>query len=91
MWQNLQAQIKALMDSTLVTYSEVAKVVSESMGTKVHATEVSHAVNDERGATRKGRLILQHTLNYLTEVQESQNREVAQQMRRAEKALSNAK
>ena len=91
MWQNLQNQIKALMDSTLVTYTELGKVVSVRMGMKVHSTEISHAVNDERGATRKGRQILRHSLDYLTEVQESQNREVAQQMRRAEKALSNAK
>lgn len=91
MWQTMQEQIKALMESTLVPYSELAKMVSERTSMKVHSTEISHAVNDERGATRKGRLILQSTLSYLTEVQEAQNREVAQQMRRAEKALSNAR
>lgn len=89
MWEDLQQQVKRLMESTLVPYSELARVVSERMGAKVHGTEVSHAVNDERGTTRKGRQILLVSQEYLTEVLEAQNRELAQQMRRAEKALAN--
>lgn len=90
MWTDAQKQIKALMESTLVTYPQMAEEVSERMGTKVHSTEISHAVNDERGATRKGRQILTHTLEYLTQVQEQQNKQLRESMRRAEKALNNA-
>lgn len=90
MWETLQLQVKRLMENTLVSYTELAEHATEKLGKKVHSTEVSHAVNDERGATRKGRQILLISQQYLTEVQESQNREISQQIRRAEKALSNA-
>ena len=91
MWETLQLQVKRLIENTLVSYKELAEHATSELGKKVHPTEVSHAVNDERGATRKGRQILLVSQQYLTQVQESQNREIAQQMRRAEKALNNAR
>lgn len=91
MWESLQQQVKQLMESTLATSAELAEYASGELGKRVHPSEITHAVNDGRGATRKGRQLLIVCQRHLTEVQERQNREIAQQMRRAEKALENAR
>lgn len=87
MWESLQEQIKRLMASTLSTNTELAEYCEQQMGVKVHASEVSHAVNDSRGQTPKGREILQLSVTYLTEKQEQLNKTVKKQIQRAENAL----
>ena len=90
MWLDAQERIKALMESTRVNANELAQVVSEQTGTVVHRSEVSHALNDSRGDTPKGRQILRVSLSYLTEVQENQTKEMRAALNRAQKALDAA-
>lgn len=90
MW-DVKEKIKQLLESTNVTTGQLAKLMRERGDEKVQGSQIRRALLDEQPPTMlwTNRLLL--ALEILTEVQEKQNAEIRAALRRADKALTQAK
>ncbi len=90
MW-DVKDKIKQLLESTGTTTSQLANIMCERGDATVQGSQIRRALSEEGQPTALWSRRMIEALEILTEIQERQNSEVKHALRRADKALAQAK